>query len=314
MMTKALLLFAALVGSLAPTTAFVPSHPSTIVFKKTVQSSYLSFLPNKQATFSSTSSKTSASSLLAQKTELDNIPSSLGPSAFFLVFAAMLGKLFFEIQDSTLPTTIGTASLLIVTAAVGYDNLIIGLGANVFANAREDDNVREALKWLSYPRFVLHAVAVPFLYVTAAEIGKAAGVEWLQGDLIQNGIPVASAALAIISRVRFFQSPGIELENFDDGKTPEDALERELLWFTYKEPEFLYVVPSIILAFWNIAVGVGAFRLDEADAHAAGLWLIASAVGVLTGNAMKSYVARFTGNLAEVVMLWCVFEAALRVL
>jgi len=125
---------------------------------------------------------------------------------------------------------------------------------------------------------------------------------------------VAAAALAIISRVRFFQSPGIELEKFDEGETPEDAFECQLLWFTYKEPEFLYVVPSIYLGILEYRRGVGAFRLDEADAHAAGLWLVASAVGVLTGNAKPSYVARFTVNLAEVVMLCCVFESALRVL
>ena len=103
---------------------------------------------------------------------MENAPSSIGPSAFFLVVAAILRKLFFEIQDSSLPATIGTASLLTVTAGVGYDNLIIGLGAN----ARTDEKVYEVLKWLFYPRFILHAVGLPFLYVTTAEIGKAAGV------------------------------------------------------------------------------------------------------------------------------------------
>ena len=313
MMTKAYFLLAALSSCLASTTAFVPFH-SALVLKKTARSQSPSFLLNKQTTVTPALSKTSKSSLFAQNTELENRSSSLGPSAVFLAFAAMLGKLCFEIQGSNLPTTIGTTSLLIVSAAVAYDNLIIGLGANVFADAKTDDKVYQTLKWLSYPRFTLHAVGVPFLYVTAAEIGKAAGVEWLQGDLIQNGVLIAAAALAVISRIRFFQSPGIEIANTDKDDTPEDALERQLLWFTYKKPEFLYVVPSIVLALWDIIVGFAAFRLDAADPHAAGIWLFVSAVVVLSGNNKPSYVARFTGNLAEVIMLWCMFESATLVL
>ena len=81
--------------------------------------------------------------------------------------------------------------------------------------------------------------------------------------------------------------------------------------FSYKEPDFLYVLPSILLALWSLIVGAAAFRLDG-DSHAAGVLLLISAVGVLAGNAQESYVARFTGNFAEeqVIMLWCMFVAA----
>jgi hypothetical protein len=58
----------------------------------------------------------------------------LGPSAFFLLSSATLGKLFFNIQGSGLEMTIGMWPLLLTTAAVGYDNLIIGLGAPFFGN------------------------------------------------------------------------------------------------------------------------------------------------------------------------------------
>ena len=304
-------LVAALVTSPVPTTAFL--QPCPLVRSKTRQTSSCPFLlPNKKA---SPSPAMYMDALFAQKTELDNKPTSFGPSAFFLVLTATLSLLLFEIQDSPLPNTIGILSLFFVTSAVGYDNLIIGLGSTVFSDARTDKKVYNILKWLSYPRFIFHAVRLPFLCSTAAEIGRAAGVEWLQSDLVQNSVVAVAAVLAALSRIHFFQSPGIELADTSD--SPPDALERQLLWFTYKEPDFLYNVgPSILLALWSIVVGVATFRLagGDIDAHEAGIWLIASAVGVLAGNSQKSYVTRFTGNLSEVTMLWCMFISATLVL
>ena len=117
----------------------------------------------------------------------------------------------------------------------------------------------------------------------------------------------AAVVVALVSRVHFFRSPGIELADTSD--SPPNALERKLLWFTYKEPDFLYILPSLLLALASLAVGVSAFQMEDTDYHAAGVLLILSSVGVLAGNAQKSYVARFTGNFAEVVMLWSLFVA-----
>lgn len=255
-----------------------------------------------------TSCRTFTTSMLAQRTNVEKTKTAtIGPSVFFLSFAGMLGNLVHAIQNSSLPITVGTSSLLFVSASVAYDNLIIGLGDILFPEARTNDTQYTILKWLSYPRFVLHASGVPFLSTTVAEIGQYSGVEWLDNILIQNGIVGVSIVVALASRVEFFRSPGIELKDTSD--SPPNALERQLLWFTYKEPEFIYVLPSLLLALWSLVVGVCAFRLDG-DAHAAGVLLIASAVGVLAGNAQKSFVARFTGNFAEVIMLWCMFVAA----
>ena len=231
----------------------------------------------------------------------------IGPSIFFLGFAAMLSDLCFKIQQSSLPVTIGTSSLYFVSAFVAFDNLIIGIGDTLFPNARTNEKEYDILKVLSYPRFVFHASGVPLLFVTVAEIGKAAGVEWLQSDVIQNCIVAAAVVVALVSRIHFFRSPGIELADTSD--SPPSALERQLLWFTYKEPDFLYVLPSLLLALASLAVGVSAFRMEDTDAHAAGVLLILSSVGVLAGNAQKSYVARFTGNFSEVIMLWSFFVA-----
>ncbi len=233
------------------------------------------------------------------------------PSIFFFLSAGSLGKLAIDIYNSSLPMTIGIWSLFFTTTAVGWDNFIIGLGKPFFADAETNNRQYDILKVLSYPRFTAHAVLVPFLYTTGAEIGKAVGVEWLQGDFVQTIFIVAAAVLGIISRIRFVQSSGIEIADTSD--SPADALENDLLWFTYKEPEFLYIVPSIVLSIFNLVIGVSAF-FGGGEFQSAGLWMLISGVSVLYGNAKPSYVTRFTGNLAEVVMLWAIYAAASSVL
>jgi hypothetical protein len=233
---------------------------------------------------------------------------NLGPSAFFLLSSAVLGKLFFEIQGSGLEMTFGIWALLLTIAAVGYDNLIIGLGAPFFGDAESNEKTYSTLKTLSYPRFTAHAVLVPFLYTTVAEIGKLIGVGWLQEDYVQTLMITAAATLAVLSRFRFVNSPGIDLSDTSDS---QGSWEKNLIWFTYKEAEFLYVIPSIVLALFSLVVGVAAFG---GDARTAAIWMIVAGATVLYGNAKPSYIQRFAGNLGEVAMLWSIYEAALLVM
>jgi hypothetical protein len=305
-MTKASFFFVALFA-LDSTAAFVTSyktrHSSPLVFagpstlfsplQKLQKSSFL--LGERQET-----------KLLAANVADDGVETTenVGPSAFFLLASAALGKLFFEIQGSGLEMTVGMWALLLTTTAVGYDNLIIGLGALFFGDAESNEKTYSTLKNLSYPRFTAHAVLVPFLYTTVAEIGKLIGVSWLQEDYIQTLMIAAAATLAVLSRFHFVNSPGIDLSDTSDS---EGTWVKNLIWFTYKEPTFLSVIPSIILALFTVAVGVAAFG---GEARTAAIWMIVSGVSVLYGNAKPSYIQRFTGNLGELAMLWSFYEAA----
>lgn len=251
--------------------------------------------------------------LFAQKVGEESTPGkeSLLPSAFFLASAASLAVLASNIHGSSvLPDTIGTWALFWTTLAVGWDDLIIGLGQPFFVDAKTDESKYNLLKTLSFPRFTAHAVLVPFLYATDAEIGKVMGIDWLQGDLVQTIIVAAAAALAIISRVRFVSSPGIDIA--DTSESPPEALENSLLWFTYKEPEFLYVVPAILLAIFNLYIGVTGLGSEEFQSAA--IYMLVAGGAVLYGNAKPSYVMRFTGNLSEVVMLWLIYGAAEKIM
>ena len=240
-------------------------------------------------------------------TAVDQDEKSLLPSAVFLASAAALAKLFFDIEAANFEMTPGIWALLLTTVAVGYDNFIIGLGAPLFSDVETNTQKYNVLKALSFPRFTAHAVFVPFLYATAAEIGKAAGIEWLEGDTIQTLILAAAAVLGVVSRVNFVNSTGIDLADTSD--SPPDAWERSLIWFTYKDVSFIYIIPAIVLALWNLVVGAVAWKTGQDPTASA--FLVASAVAVLYGNSKPSYVMRFTGNLAEVVMLWCIYESAL---
>lgn len=235
---------------------------------------------------------------------------SLLPSGIFLLSTASLALLAFDIHDSTLPETIGVWSLFWTTLAVGWDNFVIGIGKPFFSDVKTNESKYNFLKTISYPRFTAHAVLVPFLYTTCGEIGKAMNVERLQGDLTQTILIAAAAALGIISRVRFVNSDGIEL--YDTSDSPENAWERDLIWFTYVKPEVLYIVPAIILSIFEIVLGVQGYM--EGSHQDAALWMIFAGVAVLYGNSKPREVTRFTGNIVEVLMLWGVFEAATIVL
>ena len=298
------ILLAIIAGSLdSPAKALVQSgvSPHSLVPANMRSSCLPPYLPGKKHASFPHTYKNSANSLPSQTTEYS--PSILNPSIFFLALSAILGILLWKIQQSSLPATLGTQSLFFVACTVAYDDFILGLGANVFGDAKTDEKVHRIFEWLSYPRFLFHFMGVPLLYSTVAEIGNAAGVKWLQSDIIQNFIALVAAVVAILSSVRFVQGPGIQLA--DTSKSPR--LVRQLLWFTYKKQDFMYYVfPAIVLALGSILVGM----MATFGGNAAGMWLIASGVGVLAGSAQKPHVARFTGNLSEVTMLWCMFMTA----
>ena len=157
--------------ALGSTAAFVPiykiRHSPLVVGPSTLATSAptfprSSFLLERQET----------KLLAANSDDAVDETNNLGPSAFFLLSSAALGKLFFEIQGSGLEMTIGMWALLLTTAAVGYDNFIIGLGAPFFGDAESNEEAYNTLKFLSYPRFTAHAVLVPFLYTTEQRLGS----------------------------------------------------------------------------------------------------------------------------------------------
>jgi hypothetical protein len=69
--------------------------------------------------------------------------------------------------------------LLIVALGLVYDNLIIGLGAQI--------GVHPLLELLSMPRFILHALFTPFLMLTGFSIANAKRLVWARKQGIVEG-------------------------------------------------------------------------------------------------------------------------------
>jgi hypothetical protein len=262
----------------------------------------LKFLKNeKEKSFSSTSVEADSGS-----EGEDRSPDFIAPS-IYAAFTGILIYIIYELRDAVVLETLGSKALALVTGALIWDNLIISIGSIFFRDVESNPTKYTILKTLSWPRFTLHAVGTPLQCITVAEMGKAAGVGFLQSDIVQIGVVVASIALAITDRKKFVESPGLTLTTFN-ANVSFSALERDLVKFTYKEPLFAYVIPAIILALFNLVVGIVAMQGGGNDELA--YWLIFSAATALVGNALPGSINTFTGNLGECGMQYGLLQAA----
>ncbi len=221
-------------------------------------------------------------------------PDFIAPS-IYLLFTAALAFLISELAkvNTVKAPPLGYRTLALVTGALIWDNFVITLGSFFFRGITSTSPRHSLLKWLSYPRFTLHAIGTPLQCISLAEMGKTAGVGFLQSGFAQTTVVILSFALAFFDRLKFARSPGIVLDDHAD--SPVNALERDLIKFTYKEPSFTYVIPAIILALFNLVVGV--LAKIEGKSNSLANWLIFAAVTALIGNGLPGPIMSFTGNL-----------------
>lgn len=233
-------------------------------------------------------------------------PDFIAPS-IYLIFAGALVYLIFELAKvDVVHDNNGYRILALVTGALIWDNLIIAVGSIFFRDVAEKPFQRTLLKCLSYPRFTLHAVGTPLQCITLAEMGKAAGIGILQSQLVQTAVIVLSVLVAIWDRLKFARSPGIVLDDHAD--SPLDALERDLVKFTYKEPLFSYIIPAIILSLFNLVVGIAG--LIEGKDKSLSIWMTFAAVTAIVGNGLPGPIMTFSGNLGEITMQLGLIESA----
>lgn len=227
--------------------------------------------------------------------------STLLPSVLFLGFAALLAQLVKNILDSGLHRSVGVLTLFFTSVTVAYDNFIVGIGKPFFGDAKTNSLKRSILKVLSYPRFTAHAVFVPLLFTIVAEIGKAFGIAWLKSSKTQLITIIAATVVAVYSRVQFVRGDGIQLA------VPEEEVEADLVWFTYVSPSFANVLPAVLVSLFSIVVG--GFGYFGGASKSAAIWMVFGGVVAIVGNAPTDYM-RYTGNFAEICLLWGMYEAA----
>ena len=103
--------------------------------------------------------------------------------------------IIYGLRDAIVTSTLGSKALALVTGALIWDNLVITIGSLFFRDVEENPTKYQILKVLSFPRFTLHAVGTPLQCITIAEMGRAAGVGFLQSDIIQIGVIVGAFVL-----------------------------------------------------------------------------------------------------------------------
>lgn len=131
-----------------------------------------------------------------------NSKTTLIAPTIYTVYTAMLTYIIYQLRDALVLKTLGSKALALVTGALIWDNGVIAIGSFFFRDASSNPTKYNILKLLSYPRFTLHAVGVPLQCVTVAEMGKAAGIGFLQSKLVQMAI--ALVAVIVVSRIILF--------------------------------------------------------------------------------------------------------------
>jgi len=137
---------------------------------------------------------------LKDTSEADNGWNDLIAPSIYAGFTGILIHIIYQLRDAVTTRTLGSTALAFVTGALIWDNMIISLGSLLFRDAATNPAKYKILKLLSFPRFTLHAVGVPFQFITIAEMGKFAGVGFLQNNLVQ--MAVVAAAFVVVSRLR----------------------------------------------------------------------------------------------------------------
>ena len=121
----------------------------------------------------------------------------IAPTIQYAAYTSILILFIYKLCDAIVTTTLGSKALALVTGALIWDNMIISIGSFFFKDIATNPKKYKILETLSIPRFTLHAVGVPLQCITVAEMGKVAGVEFLQSDLVQMG--VIAAAIVVVS-------------------------------------------------------------------------------------------------------------------
>lgn len=241
--------------------------------------------------------------------ENESLPLAIAIGSY-VYFTVSFIYLIYEITKLDMEMTMGSAALYLVTISLFWDNFIVALGSIFFRDAHMNQNKFQVLTILSYPRFILHAVAVPLQCITISEMGKTAGVALLKIEFVQMMVILGSLFLIVSTEIL----PEIILKTHHVDNVlqkPASLLEkckRKIVKFSHKNPSLLHIIPSIIVIFFNIFVGILSLLKD--DDRELSMWLISAGTCGLLGNALPQPLVTFTGNASEAAMQFFMIKAA----
>ena len=178
------------------TAGLTQDHPPVLVVQHSTFDQSLKFWKKDSEDVQEQETSNALTDQSANTVNIDNGRADFIAPGIYALFTSLLIYIIYGLSDAVTTKTLGSTALALVTGALIWDNLIITIGSIFFKDAETNPLQNKILQTISWPRFTLHAVAVPFQCITIAEIGKAAGLEFLQSDLLQTGL-VAVACVVV---------------------------------------------------------------------------------------------------------------------
>jgi hypothetical protein len=236
-------------------------------------------------------------------------PLGIVSSSFFGVYGVLFLFLLNHVMTkmgTSLYTNAATSILALFSAAFAWDNLVLWGGSVGFRSINIDSPNTlkfKILKALSYPRFILHAILTPYLLKTSAELGKMAGINFFDRNIVQISAMIVASTIACLSTHNVVKG-GIKLDD-----SPTNCIKGEMTFFIHSIKSIFHVLPSLLVTFVNLFIGMSVRAKGYAEM---GNWMIigSSAILSLFVPLFGSGVTKITGNFSEIVLIFSYIQAS----
>jgi len=247
---------------------------------------------------------------------LDDVKGNRGPlsrlgfvaASFFGAYSAMFVYLLNHVltqMSTSLYSNVGINTLALFSAAFFWDNFILSTGSFFFRSITRPNNKFKfkVLEALSYPRFIAHALLTPFLLKSSAELGKMAGIPFFNRPVAQVGAMVIASTIAVLSTINVVKG-GITIDT-----NPRKCIKGEMTFFKHGENSFFHVLPSLLVTFVNLFIGLS---VKSAGKTAMGNWMLIGSGAILSlfVPLFGSGVTKISGNFSEVILILSYVQAS----
>jgi hypothetical protein len=173
-----------------------------------------------------------------------------------------------------LRSTVAGAAVLVVAAALVYENLVLAMGSTL--------GIGDTLETLSLGRFVLHALVTPLI------LAAAIGIDRASRDRVPH-VPVLGwlAVGLLIAAGVAGDLGGIHLESIQEAGV-----------LRYIHPDSGFPWPSVLVVVVAIVVGVRQWRAGNGA-----LLLVGSVIMFVASGASPAFEGVLVGNVAEAIFL-----------
>jgi hypothetical protein len=211
---------------------------------------------------------------------------------FFLYSAAHAALLVWALRLRVNQRAPASLLFAVVAAGLVYDNFVVAVGSYI--------GVGEFLEFLSWPRFILHALVTPFTMVGLMWLAEAGGAGWAQKRGWKNFMWVFAIVMVVYGSVTHLIGMDIYPACFQGVLRYSSSVFAGQECFA-GQPLVSgggFPIPSVATAIVALIVGIGLWRQRRWP------WLIAGALLMFVAGAMPiPLFGMVFGNGGEVLLL-----------